>query len=246
MDVRTEILRTATRLFAAHGFDGTSLQDIADAVGIRKPSLLYHFPSKAALRLSVLDQVLDRWNDVLPRLLMAAAAGERRFDGVIREVVGFFTDDPDRARLLLRELLDRPEDMRGRLETFVRPWVAVVADLIHRGQQHGEIYQDVDAEAYVLQVINMVVSGVANASCLAGAVLPADSPLGSAYERHTSEMVRIARFSLFCTLHERTSERPGNGAHDDGAPITGAHDNGAPIDEGQPATDPQPSSAARR
>ena len=57
MDVRSEILRTATRLFAAKGFDGTSLKDIADAGGIRKPSLLYHFPSKEQLRLAVLEQL---------------------------------------------------------------------------------------------------------------------------------------------------------------------------------------------
>ena len=59
MDVRQSILETATRLFAAHGFDGTSLQDIAESVGIRKASLLYHFPAKEKLRLAVLDRLLD-------------------------------------------------------------------------------------------------------------------------------------------------------------------------------------------
>ena len=43
MDVRSEIPYTATRLFAAKGFDGTSLEATAEAVGVRKPSLLYHF-----------------------------------------------------------------------------------------------------------------------------------------------------------------------------------------------------------
>lgn len=197
MEAREQILTEATRLFAAQGFDGTSLSQIAAAVGIRKPSLLYHFASKEALRLAVLDRVLERWNEVLPRLLMAAASGERRFESVIRETVGFFTADPDRARLLTREILDRPEDMQRRLQTYVQPWVGVVADYIRKGQEHDEIYADVDPEAYILQIINLVVSGVAVASSLSGGLLPPESTRGPAAHRHTRELMRIARVSLF-------------------------------------------------
>ena len=65
----------------------------------------------------MLEQLLERWNDVLPRLLMATAGGEPRFETVIGETVRFFYDDPDRARLLVREILDRPADMQKRLES---------------------------------------------------------------------------------------------------------------------------------
>lgn len=217
MDVRAEILRTATRLFAAHGFDGTSLQTICDAVGIRKASLLYHFGSKEELRQSVLAEVLERWNDVLPRLLLAAAAGESRFGAVIRESVAFFAADPDRARLVVREILDRPEDMRRRLETHVQPWVEVLSDLIRKGQQQGEIRGEVDPEAYVLQVVNLVVSGVAMATSLAGALLPAHSPQGPPERRHTRELLRIARSSLF-RFPPTDSAAPHRAADDDDVP----------------------------
>src|SRR5689334_20820974 len=107
-----QILRVATHLFAERGFDGTSLQDIAAAVGLRKPSLLYHFASKDDLRRAVLESLLSRWNDVLPRLLLAATSGEDQFTSLIDEAVGFFAADPDRARLILREALDRPAELR--------------------------------------------------------------------------------------------------------------------------------------
>jgi len=44
-DVRAATIAAATRLFAAQGFGGTALQDIADAVGVTKPAILHHFPS---------------------------------------------------------------------------------------------------------------------------------------------------------------------------------------------------------
>ena len=86
MDAREQTLDAATRLFAAQGYGGTSLSAIADAVGIRKASLLYHFPSKDALHRAVLDQILEHWSQVLPRLL-EAAAGDDRFDALLHEVV---------------------------------------------------------------------------------------------------------------------------------------------------------------
>ena len=66
--MRAQILIAATRLFAQKGLDGTSLQDVADVVGVRKPSLLWHFRSKEELHRSVLDGLLSRWNEALPRL----------------------------------------------------------------------------------------------------------------------------------------------------------------------------------
>ncbi|MBC7173522.1 MAG: TetR/AcrR family transcriptional regulator [Polyangiaceae bacterium] len=195
MDVRSQILTEAIRLFAAQGFDGTSVQEIADSVGIRKPSLLYHFSSKEELRRSVLDEILSRWNDVLPHLLLTATH-EQRFDKVMEALTQFFVEDPDRARLVLRELLDRPDDMRRRLETFVRPWIDVIAEQLEKARVKGQVQRDVDPHAYTINVVNMVVSGIAVVDTLA-TVFPAGSDHKQATERFVRELIRVAKQSLY-------------------------------------------------
>jgi len=195
MDVRSQILHEATRLFAAQGFDGTSVQQIADAVGIRKPSLLYHFSSKEALRLSVLDEIMTHFNQVLPEVLLAAAR-DRRFDSVMASLSSFFLEDPDRARLLVRELLDRPDDMKERLGEFVRPWIQVVADQLERAKAQGIVQADVDTAVYASQVLLLVVGSVAMHDTLQH-LIPDGADAASVTQRTVRELIRIARSSLY-------------------------------------------------
>jgi TetR/AcrR family transcriptional regulator len=191
-DVRARVLEEATRLFAAQGYDGTPLQQIAEAVGVRKPSLLYHFPSKDALRQAVLDALLSRWADVLPRLLMAAGQGDQIFEGMVREAVGFFTADPNRARLLVRELLDHPQEMKVRLLTQLRPWIEVIARYLRRGQEMGVVRAELDPEAYLVVVANLLVTGIASTELLGVLVASEPDP-----ERQVRELVRVAHDALF-------------------------------------------------
>ena len=195
MDVRTQILTQATRLFAERGYDGTSVQEIADAVGIRKPSLLYHFRSKDELRENVIAEMLAHWNAVLPGLLLKAST-EERFDATMEALTEFFIADPDRARLFLRETLDRPDSMKAMLGQFVRPWVNLLAEQLERAKAQGLVRRDVDPQAYAVEVITMAVGGTAVIDTL-DVILPEDPARGDTRRRHARELIRIARSSLY-------------------------------------------------
>lgn len=191
--VRRRCILAATRLFAAHGFDGTSVQAIADELGVTKQAVLHHFASKEALREAVLAAMLDHWRDTLPRLLVAASASEERFDALFGELHRFFVADPDRARILVRELLDRPLAIRSLLRHTVRPWLGAVAAYIRDGQARGLHYPDVDPEAYLIHILSLVLTAAAGAATSAEALAPG----AKGRSRYHAELSRIARASLF-------------------------------------------------
>lgn len=189
--MRGGTIAAATRLFAAHGFEGTALQDIADAVGVSKPAILHHFPSKEHIRQAVLDSMLAHWNGMLPRLLLAATASGDRFDAVFGELHRFFASDPDRARLVMRETLDRPAEMRKVLRGTVHQWHSAIAGYVESGRESGRHYADIDPESYVVLIMLLVITATASSPVTTAAL---DRNGESRYDR---ELARIARASLF-------------------------------------------------
>ena len=197
MDNSAQIRAAATKLFASHGYEGVSLQAIADEVGVAKQTLLYHFPSKEVLRRAVLDHVFEHWRSTLPQMLHAFTSGKRKFTALTEELIRFFAADHDRARLLARELLDNPTGTQRMMAESLRPWLLLVAEYIREGQKIGLIHVEVDAESYVLHVIVLVVANVANLGTIAMALSTDSTPRAEVEQRHLKELVRLTRTALF-------------------------------------------------
>ncbi|WP_040793942.1 TetR/AcrR family transcriptional regulator [Nocardia higoensis] len=72
----------AVRLFGSKGFEQTSLREVADAVGITKASLYYHYPSKLDLLLAIIDPVVENI-----RRVVAEVDGLRHDADTVRRVL---------------------------------------------------------------------------------------------------------------------------------------------------------------
>ena len=197
LDVREATLEAARGLFAERGFEGTAIQDVATAVGVSKQAVLHYFESKAELRDAVLAELLAHWGAVLPRLLLEATGGYRRFTTVFGALVHFFNEEPSWAKLVVREVLDRPEPTRAILKTVVRPWIEASAEWVRTGQGSEVIRGEADPEAWVVEVLQFALFSAAAHPVFAGALD------GQGQHRLDQELNRIASTSLFV---DRTSQ----------------------------------------
>ena len=86
---RQQILETAQRLFAEHGYDATSLQMIADEMGLTKAALYYHFPAKVDIRHEIIMAGVQQLKALFDEA--AAIRGRRaRVEHVVNGFVEFF------------------------------------------------------------------------------------------------------------------------------------------------------------
>jgi TetR/AcrR family transcriptional regulator len=190
-DVRSRILNAATRLFAERGFGSTAIQAVADRVGVTKPTLIYHFGSKDDLRKAVLDGLFTHWRNELPLLMTAAASGGPRIEALLRALFQFFLDDRLRAQLVMREMIDAPDEMRTALRAQMQPLMSLITQAIRDGQAAGTLRRDVDPEAWVLVVVTAAI-GVLAAGDRTNALLAPEPTI----EAQLDELIRTARTSL--------------------------------------------------
>jgi len=129
-----ELRTTALEQFASVGFVGTSLQQIADAAGYSKSSVLYHFASKEALLDEVLAPAVDRLEAILERFLATpeTALSRSRF---VNDFIDFILE----FRLELHTFINQSQSLRG-IPVIDRAGVLIVrlSDTLCHGEASTE------------------------------------------------------------------------------------------------------------
>ena len=151
---RDEILDEATRLFAERGYEGASMADLAEAVGMRKASLFYHFASKEVLYTAVLDRLLVSLREAI--LTAAATEGtfEVRLDALSDGVTGVLGSQPFAARLLLREVMDWGPVIRGNLAESLTAVLNAARAFAEEGQKEG-VFAEGDPNQLILSILGV-------------------------------------------------------------------------------------------
>lgn len=148
-DTRERIIDAAQAIFARDGFAGAKMQEIADRVGIQRPSLFYHFRNKEALFVAAHQQIFARIEPVFRESLGESGDPFVQLDRVSRAVLAVMADEPDFARMVARTSVDRHPAAVKIVRTYLQPLVDLSVGFVREGQRRG-VFADIDPFFFTL------------------------------------------------------------------------------------------------
>ena len=172
-DTREQLLESATRLFAARGFYGASLANIADELGLTKQALLHYFGRKEKLYAEILSRISNR---MLGCVETAQADHDEPAEQLLAALLSMYElslEAPHETRIIMRELLDserRAEEVRSwYLKPFLGSLIHIVREIpedksLSRTDALARVYPILGAMSYfiVSDVVLQQMYGKAN------------------------------------------------------------------------------------
>ncbi|HAY85292.1 MAG TPA: TetR/AcrR family transcriptional regulator [Chloroflexi bacterium] len=153
---REEILEAAAQIIREKGFHATSMQDIAQAVDLRKASLYHHVNSKQEILVDLLDQALAQLNQQIEAVVAEAIPADQKFRKALRSYLNYTAENLDLAVVLLLEHRSLEPQYRERHIPHRDRYEAYWLQIIQEGIQAG-LFQALDPHLAVKAVL-----GVAN------------------------------------------------------------------------------------
>jgi TetR/AcrR family transcriptional regulator len=147
---RETILDAALEVFSLHGFRGATLDMIAAQAGLSKPNLLYYFPSKEAIHVTLLSQLMDTWLDPL-RDLDAGGDPIAELRGYVRRKLELSRHYPRQSRLFANEIVQGAPRMQAALASDLKTLVDEKSAVIRGWAKAGRI-ADVDPHHLIFSI----------------------------------------------------------------------------------------------
>jgi len=129
---KDKLLETAKRQFAAKGFYGASIADIAAELKISKQALLYHFKRKEDLYAQVLEQISEK---LLRYVCMAEAKDakpEQQFENIVLSLYHAAIENPEDTHLLVREMIDNQSRANEAHSWYLVPFLNGLVSIVRR------------------------------------------------------------------------------------------------------------------
>ncbi|UQX89624.1 TetR/AcrR family transcriptional regulator [Jatrophihabitans telluris] len=138
---RHRVLQAASEVFSRRGYAAAGMVEIIEAAGVTKGALYFHFPSKEALAVAIVEEQTSHWPDLIARLETAAPDPLIAIVALTHEVGRQFREDPI-VRAGVR-LSTEGESIDAELPTPFVTWTRAVHDLLAQARRQGLLRQGV-------------------------------------------------------------------------------------------------------
>lgn len=155
-DSREAILQAAQRLFVERGYPGISMREIANAVGVTKAALYYHFRDKEQLFLALLESVLEELSALIEASRSEESSCRRQLETFVHRVMTLPSERRASLRLASQELGNLDAATRGQfIATYHALFIDRITAILAEGVARGE-FKSVDPQVATWALLGMM------------------------------------------------------------------------------------------
>jgi AcrR family transcriptional regulator len=133
------ILETAARLIYARGYEGTSMQDIADACGMTKAGLYHHIATKEALLLAIMHYGMDLFEEVVLERVKGIEDPLERLRATMARNIELVTHETKEVTIILHEHQTLTGDAQKAINARKKNYVRFLEDSFREAIANGRI-----------------------------------------------------------------------------------------------------------
>lgn len=153
---RGEVVSAATRVFNAKGYEATTIQDIADELGILKGSVYYYITSKEDVLYEVLAEVHRSGFEAALEATEIEGDPLDKIRSFVTALSQFNAENRLRMAILLRELRSLSTQRRKQIAGERDQYERILRELIVEGQKGGLVTNDVDPKIVTFAIMGMI------------------------------------------------------------------------------------------
>lgn len=155
---RREVLAATLALVAERGVSGTSVQAIADRVGIAQPTVFRHFPDRDSLFSAAIADTGDAlFAELTPVLAATDRPADARLHAFLCTQLAFVGRNPGLPRMLFSDRLHlESPDLKRAIQHIMEGLAAHLTDLVRAGQSEGACDPGIPPETAARQIIALV------------------------------------------------------------------------------------------
>ena len=160
---RAGILKAARKVFARHGYDGATMDDVAEACSIAKGTLYLYFKSKRQIYLGVLKEDLQSLREATRQAIEAARSTEGRIRAFVTTRFDFCDQHRDFFRIYnsdISAIFITAHPTQKDLRDFYMDQARMLARIIEDGIASGEL-KNVPAQATAFAIYDMTRASIA-------------------------------------------------------------------------------------
>jgi AcrR family transcriptional regulator len=159
-DRLSEIYRAAARIICEKGYDATSMNDIAEAVGITKAGIYHHIPGKKDLLFRIMNFGLDELDAEVIAPARAVTDAEQRLRTIITNHVRLITDRStpqgnNPVTIVVDEVAGLRAPHRRKIDQRKRAYVDLVRETLKQLRDEGKL-NEVDVTTSAFSLLGMI------------------------------------------------------------------------------------------